>query len=63
MVGDATDAPDTDEYAESLAVRGGLFSSFFEEGGPLITRMVRLSSDWGDVGVFTCGLLLCHDSC
>jgi hypothetical protein len=27
-VGEANDAPDTDEYAESFPVRGGLFSSF-----------------------------------
>jgi hypothetical protein len=36
-VGDANDAPDTEEYAESFPVRGGLFSSLLGSGVPFVS--------------------------
>lgn len=43
-VGEANDAPDTDEYAESFPVKGGLFSSFGTLGAILFGSGVPVVS-------------------
>jgi hypothetical protein len=43
-VGDANDAPDTEEYAESFPVKGGLFSPFGTLGAILFVSGVPFVS-------------------